>query len=183
MTLVLGACAADEIVLGAESKTSVVVVSGETVVSTSSQLDRKLFKLDRVGIATYGSGPPNVRVPQVLDAELRPAWSVDETVNFLKLRFTAAGADMGALVGGWDAQGNAILLDVRMDGYVQRMLPQLGHALPPLARRGVVYDAVAQQPPGTAASILAQMLELLTAACAGCPQDAGPPFEFLVIPR
>jgi hypothetical protein len=177
MTLVLGACTTDAVILGAESRTGVLVINrAGTVVSTGTQIDRKLFKLARVGIATYGAGPADVRVPDVLSAELHSEWGVAEVVSFLQQRFATAGDSMGALVGGLGELGEPVLFDVHMDGSQPTpIVPQ-----PQLALRGIENGERELPPPHTAASVIAQMLERLT-ACADRP-DVGPPYEFLLIP-
>jgi hypothetical protein len=181
VTLVLGACVADAVVLGADSKTQVYTIDASTgsVVKTASMIDKKLFKLTRVGIATYGSGPPNVRVPKVIADDLQSEWGVSEVIAFLQDRFKGAD-DMRALVGGLDDHGTPALFDVCMSGASpQQIIPRIGGPLP-LVLRGVQNAQLEQRAPGTSVSVITQMLELLTASAG---PHVGPPYEFLVISR
>jgi hypothetical protein len=181
VTLVLGACVGDSVVLGADSKTQVYTIdaSNGAIVKTASMIDRKLFKLTRVGIATYGSGPPNVRVPKVIADDLQSEWSVREVIAFLQDHFRGAD-DMRALVGGLDDHDTPALFDGCMSGASpQKIVSGIGGPLP-LVLRGVQNAQLEQRVPGTSASVITQMLELLTATAGS---NVGPPFEFLVISR
>src|SRR6185437_14477505 len=84
MTLVLGACTPDAVVLAADSKTHVCTIDPdrEDVRFGEPITDRKLFKLARVGIATYGTARPGDRVPDVLSRELQMHWTVREVIEF-----------------------------------------------------------------------------------------------------
>ena len=181
MTLVLGAIAVDAVVLGADSRTEVWVITGDAVRSGGTLCDRKLFKVERVGIATYGAGPAGVRVPDVLASELQPGWGVADAVNYLQPRCASVGDSMGALVGGLDDRGDALLVDLHMDGSAPRPIASAIGVPGAVVLRGVENSQRHQREPYTAAAIMAQMFELLLAA-AGNPA-VGPPYEFLVIPR
>jgi hypothetical protein len=179
MTLVLGTCIADAVILGAHSKTHVYTFDwAGSLLNIDSCVDRKLFKLARTGIATYGTGPVDIRVPTALTAELHSDWSVLKVLCYLQSRFRGADG-MGALVGGLDATGKPVLYDVSMDGSEpNQLVPQMGFA-PAVVLRGVHSRQVDQRAPGTLASVLSQMQEALYAAAGA---DVGPPYEFLVIP-
>jgi len=178
MTLVIGACVADTVILGADSLTQVISISEGKITSIRSCIDRKLFKLTHAGIATHGSGLPNVPVPEVLTDELNSDWGVAEVIRFLKRRFKGAD-EMGALVGGLDTSGNPVLFDVSMNGSEPQQIVRREGCTSPLVLRGVKNLQQDQQPPGTVASVLAQMLALLID---NSGPNVGPPYEFLVIP-
>jgi hypothetical protein len=178
MTLVIGACVADAVILGADSLTQVISINEGKITNISSRIDRKLFKLTRAGIATHGSGLPNMPVPAVLTDELNPEWSVSEVIRFLQRRFKGAD-EMGALVGGLDATGNPVLFDVSMSGSEPQQIVRREGCTSPLVLKGVKNLQQDQQPPGTVTSVLAQMLALLNE---NSGHNVGPPYEFLVIP-
>jgi hypothetical protein len=176
VTLVLGTCLPRAVVLGADSKTERWKIDETTgaVLGIDFIVDRKLFKLSRAGVATYGSGPAGEKVPAVLTKELQPEWSVSEVIQFLQKRFRGAD-EMGALVGGLDDRGDPCLFDVRMSGAdPQPIVP------PQLVLRGLRNQLHDQLTPATPASVLAQMLELLRESTG---PHVGPPYEFLVLTR
>jgi hypothetical protein len=181
MTLVLGSWVADHVILAADSMTHVCMMNMETHAITYGEplTDRKLFKRRRAGIATYGTGPVNVRVPDVLNQELQADWTVSEVIAFLQRRFSGAD-EMSALVGGIDDRGDPCLLDVSMSGTEpKRVVPSIGEAAP-IVFRGFVNGQLDQTAPRTATSVMAQMLEKLGIHSGF---HVGPPYEFLLIPR
>lgn len=175
MTLVLGACTADAVVLGADSKIQIFTIDKTTgaLSAIASDVDKKLFKFARAGIATYGAGPPSVHVPTVVAAARLDSQShVGEVMQWLQNRFKDARG-MGALVGGLDDRGAPVLFDV----------PDLTAGRQPIAAGLLVLRGVQKQEqpaPGTPESVIAQMLTLLQA---NSDPQVGPPYEFLVIPR
>jgi hypothetical protein len=176
VTLVLGACTTDAVVLGADSKIQVHTIDKATgsVSSIGSDVDRKLFKFARAGIATYGTGPPSVHVPTVVAAaRLEPQSNIGEVMQWLLDRFKDA-PDMGALMGGLDDRGAPVLFDVPNLSSAARQPIAAGL----LVLRGV--KTLEQQALGTPESVIAQMLPLLHT---NSGPHVGPPFEFLVIPR
>ena len=178
VTLVLGTCLSNALVLGADSITQVLTLdSNNNLLDVRSMIDRKLFKFARAGVATYGAGPPGVRVPDVIASEAQSDWSAQDAISFLQRRFKGAD-EMRALVGGVDDHGAPALWDVCMSGASpQRIVPLLGPL--PIAVRGKKNLEVDQRLPGTPAGVIEQMLELF-AENAGI--EVGPPYEFLVIP-
>lgn len=175
VTLVLGACVDDSIVLAADSKFQVYEIDKTTeTCSISSTIDRKLFKVARVGIATYGTSPTGVHVPTVIEsARLEPHSNVREVICWLQDRFRDA-PEMHALVGGPDEKGTLMLFDVHLGGGRPEQVIDIGA----IVLRGVV--SVDQPGLGTAAALMSQMLDLLIAKTG---IDVGPPYEFLVIFR
>jgi hypothetical protein len=176
VTLVLGGCTSKAVVLGADSTVWVATVDTDKqiVVASTSRTDRKLFKLARAGIATYGGAAEHV--PTVLTNELKLEWSVSEVIGFLQQRFKSAD-QMRALVGGLE-NGAPVLFEVGMsDHSLQPIVSKPGRP-PPVALRGLRHGAVDQRPPGTVASVIEQMLELLAETTG---PHVGPPYEFLVI--
>jgi hypothetical protein len=181
MTLVLGACATDAVVLGADSKIQVHTFDGYTgpLVKIEPGVGRKLFRIGRAGVAVHGIPLLGVDVPTVIYAEqLHSQINVMEVMHWLQARFK--GADhMHALVGGWDDQGEPALFDVCMSG--AEPFVRLPRQPAWLVLRGTVTEQRDQRPPGTSGSVIAQMLDVF-AEHRGNP-NVGPPYEFLVIPH
>ncbi len=179
MTLVLGAFTSDAVVLGADSRvwheTTADSADGNIVTSTSAT-DRKLFKLATAGIATYGTATEHV--PTAIDKGLDSNWDIPQAIRFMQERFNNA-EQMFALVGGWE-RGAPVMYEVGMSGGNPRaIIPEFGRP-PQIALRGLRHSPVDQRPPGTVASVIEQMLEIL-AESAG--PHVGPSYEILVIPR
>jgi hypothetical protein len=88
VTLVLGACVADAVILGADTRTQVLTFnSAHELMATNTLTEAKISSMGRSGVATYGTGPPNVRVHEVIAAEARPEWDASKVIDFLKSRF------------------------------------------------------------------------------------------------
>jgi hypothetical protein len=193
MTLVLATCAGDAVVFGADSK--IQVVDGVTRLPVPGPTTgRKLFKFARVGIATYGEGPPE-HVPTVISA-LDSECSVDSAIDFMRSHFRHA-PQMGALIGGLDERGSAVLFDFPMaKPDPEQIWPTTAHPSL-LVFRGFAVGQMTFSPVTTSGAI-DQMLQLLHPNAVGTMnqilqntgrtldeynQSVGPPYELLVIER
>ncbi len=177
MTLVIGACVGDAVVLGADSKIQVINSLTRLPVPGAPTTDKKLFKFARVGIATYGDGPPE-HVPTVISA-LHSDCSVSDAINFMRDHFQHAKG-MGALIGGLDEHGSPVLFDFPMTQRSPSLIAAEPGRRPPLVLRGIKDEQTDLNAPATTASAKEQMLQLMHEHAGA---SVGPPYEFLVIER
>jgi len=175
MTLVLATIASDSVVIGADSKIQVVNAQTKQPVEKETTTDRKLFKFAHVGIATYGSGPPE-HVPTAIST-LRPDCSIMDAVEFIRNYFQSA-KDLGALIGGLDEYGSPILLDFLMSDHSPSLIAAEIGRPPPRIFRGIKNAQTDLNAPGTSANAIEQMLMLLRENAGA---SVGPPYEFSVI--
>ena len=170
MTLVLGACLENSVILAADSW---VFRDGGDGVPKYAGIDRKLFKLDRTGIATFAGDPSyKSHVPTEIDTNIPRDLGPDETCwKFLRHFEPAMGTC--ALVGGFENDGKAVLYELAVpDAYFPLAESKIFY-------RGFEQDSVDCKSP-TVIGVLNQMLDLLESKSG---KKAGPPYEFLVIER
>jgi hypothetical protein len=174
--MVLAACLDDAVVLGADSWIFRESSPGNVVYAG---VDRKLFKLERGGIATFG-GDPNYagHVPSEIDRHIPKNLNPEETCKSLHHHFAAAKG-MCALVAGFDVNGIAVLYELRIpNGYA--LIARSSDSPSQLFYRGFIGGELDYTMPRERISVIDQILGWLRSHSG---QWAGPPYDFLVVER